>query len=77
MNLRGLAISLIGILTVITGAFLLSNSLGYTNIDVPAVIGSVIGIGVTLVGVLLIWSYRRRSNTTELERVSDRVARRW
>ena len=78
MNLRGLGIILIGTLIIIAGALLLSNSLGYTSIDVPAVIGSVIGIGVIIGGLLLIWSYRHRlPKATELQRVPDRVMRRW
>jgi len=78
MNLIGLAIVLIGTLIIIAGIFLLSNSLGYTHIDVPAVIGSLIGIGVIVIGLFFIWSYwRRLPERTKLERAPQKVRHRW
>lgn len=78
MNFRGLVILLIGALIIIAGALLLFNSLGYTSIDVPAVIGSAIGVGIIVIGLLLVWRYRSRlPETTELERVPDTAMRRW
>ena len=78
MGLRWLAIILVGTLVIIAGALLLSNSLGYTSIDVSAVIGSVIGVGVIIGGLLFIWSSRRRlPEATELETAPNRVMRRW
>jgi len=78
MSLRGLAIILFGALIIIAGALLLSNGLGYTSVDVPAIIGSVVGVGIIIGGLFLIWSYRRRlPEATERERVPDTVMRRW
>ena len=78
MTRRWFWLILLGALILVAGVLMLLNSLGSAATDVGLVVGSLVGVGVIVGGLFIVWSYWQRPEAKPLERAPrpERVVRR-